>query len=281
MRVLAGTSGFSFDEWQGRFYPRGLSAQGRLPYYASRLQTVEINNTFYQMPKSDLLARWRQAVPDEFRFSLKAPRRITHIQRLKPEGDTLERFVALASTLDGKLGAILFQLPPFVRKDVSLLAEFLDRLPTSFQICFEFRHASWMNDSVFALLADRNAALCCGEADPRSGTPPFVATADFGYLRLRAPSYDAPTLHDWLDRIHAQAWRDAYIYLKHEVLGTYYAAFIASAANNEPEPALPTEFERAQTSSAPVTKGLVRAEPRAALDVRHDATPARRRKKAS
>lgn len=281
MQVFAGTSGFSFDEWQGYFYPRGVSADDRLTYYASRLHTVEINNTFYQMPKPPLLARWRQAVPDRFRFAVKAPRRITHSQRLKPDGDTLDHFLGVVSVLNSKLGAVLFQLPPFLRKDETLLAEFLDRLPASLRASFEFRHPSWFDDRIFARLADKNAALCGGDADKRGDSPPFVATADFGYLRLRAPDYDAATLREWSRRITAERWSDAYVYLKHEVMGPDYAQFIAAVASNQPEPALPTEpgVTPAVRAVAParVAKGPARAVARAGAI----STPTRRGRKAS
>jgi len=266
MRVLTGTSGFSFDEWQGRFYPKGLTADDRLVHYASRLQSVEINNTFYQMPKPALLERWRCAVPEGFRFALKAPRRFTHSQRLRTEGDWLERFMTAASTLGQKLGPVLFQLPPFLRKDAPLLAEFLVKLPTNLHSVIEFRHPSWFDDEIFALLASKNVALCGGDSDTRAYTPPLVATATFGYLRLRAASYDASGLRDWSKRIIAERWTDAYVYLKHEVLGPDYALFLAAVASGAPEPQLAPEVSLEDTSStthARPRKGLAQAKPRA------------------
>jgi uncharacterized protein YecE (DUF72 family) len=272
MRVFAGTSGFCFDEWQGHFYPPGLAASARLTHYASRLRTVEINNTFYQMPNPAVLARWYQAVPGEFHFALKAPRRITHSQRLKPEGDALELFVDVASTLGPKLGVVLFQLPPFLRMDEPLLAEFLDRLPASLRASFEFRHPSWFNDRIFERLAEKKVALCCGDSDQHRGAPQLVATADFGYVRLRAPSYDAASLREWSKRIRAQSWRDAYVYLKHENLGPDYALFISAVAFNEPEPALPTQISPGRDA-----KGPKRAVARAADGIRRS----RRERRAS
>lgn len=266
MRVLTGTSGFSFDEWQGHFYPKGLSADDRLAHYASRLHSVEINNTFYQMPKPALLERWRNAVTDDFRFSLKAPRRFTHSQRLRIESDWLERFVTTASTLGPKLGPVLFQLPPYLHKDAVLLAEFLDRLPTTLLSVVEFRHASWFDDEIFALLASKNVALCGGDSDTRVYSPPFVATATFGYLRLRAASYNASTLRAWNQRIVAEPWTDAYVYLKHEVFGPDYAQFLAAAALGAPEPQLPPEVvseDKTKTPEARPKKGLAQARPRA------------------
>jgi uncharacterized protein YecE (DUF72 family) len=266
MRVLTGTSGFSFDEWQARFYPKGLAADDRLAYYASRLHSVEINNTFYQMPKPALLERWRRAVPDGFRFALKAPRRFTHSQRLRTEGDWLERFLTAAAMLGPKLGPVLFQLPPFLHKDAPLLAEFLAKLPATLHSVIEFRHPSWFDDEIFALLANQNVALCGGDSDTRTYTPPFVATATFGYFRLRAASYDANSLRDWSKRIVAERWTDAYVYLKHEVLGPDYALFLAAVASGAPEPQLPPEVrfeDTAQITQARPRKGLAQAKLRA------------------
>lgn len=236
MRVLAGTSGFSFDEWRGHFYPAGLAPEARLAHYATCLRGVEINNTFYQMPKREQLERWRDTVPENFRFALKAPRRLTHSRPLRSEGDALDHFLGTALALGARLGPILFQLPPVVRKDAPLLADFLARLPSSIQAAFEFRNRSWFDDEIFALLTSKNAALCGGDSDERGYSPPQVATADFGYLRLRAPSYDAESLHDWSRKIVAEPWTDAYVFLKHEVLGPYYACFVAAATSGAPEP---------------------------------------------
>jgi uncharacterized protein YecE (DUF72 family) len=281
MQVLAGTSGFSFEQWQGHFYPRGLAADGRLGHYASRLHSVEVNNTFYQMPKPALLERWRDTVPDGFRFALKAPRRLTHSQRLRVEGNALDAFVAAALTLGPKLGPVLFQLPPFLRKDAPLLAEFLTRLPASLQVAFEFRHRSWFDDEIVALLANKNAALCGGDSDERAYAPPLVATANFGYLRLRAETYDASGLRDWSRRILAEHWTDAYVYLKHEVFGPAYAMFLAAVAAGAPEPTLPDESSSAETTKqVPAPKGLARARPRAGVEAPdlHAPKPARRKR---
>jgi uncharacterized protein YecE (DUF72 family) len=265
MRVFAGTSGFSIDEWQGHFYPVGLGADERLGYYASRLHSVEINNTFYQMPKAALLERWRNSVPDDFCFALKAPRRFTHSRPLKAEGESLEYFLSSVSALEPKLGPVLFQLPPFLRKDAPLLGEFLARLPSTLQVAFEFRHRTWFDDEIFALLASKNAALCGGDSDERAYTPPFVATANFGYLRLRAASYDAGSLRNWSERIFAERWTNAYVYLKHEVLGPEYALFLAALASGAQEPPLPLEVPAAaatELAQARPKKGLARAKPR-------------------
>ena len=239
MRIHAGTSGFSYDEWHGRFYPADLPAAERLGSYSSRLATVEINNTFYQTPKAPLLERWSAQVPAEFRFALKAPRRITHIQRLKGAGESLGYFWSAASALGEKLGPVLFQLPPHARKDAPLLADFLAALPATLRPAFEFRHDSWFDDEIYALLKGRNAALCGGDAEEGDRSPPLVATADWGYLRLRSPSYDAAALRAWSEKILTLPWTDAYAYLKHEVLGPDYAVFFAAVVAGQPEPAFP------------------------------------------
>jgi uncharacterized protein YecE (DUF72 family) len=237
--VRTGTSGFSYDEWHGRFYPDDLAASERLGFYGSRLKSVEVNNTFYQMPKAALLERWRDAVPAAFCFALKAPRRITHVQRLKAAEDPVRRFIEVAGVLGGRLGPVLFQLPPFARKDAPLLSDFLALLPPGQKAAFEFRHPTWFDDEIYALLASKDASLCTGDADDGDKSPPFVATASWGYLRLRAPSYDARGLSTWSERILAQPWTEAFAYLKHEVDGPLYATFLDAVASGKPAPELP------------------------------------------
>ena len=265
MRLHAGTSGFSYDEWHGRFYPADLPAADRLGSYSTRLASVEINNTFYQTPKAPLLERWRAQVPAGFTFALKAPRRITHIQRLKGSGESLGYFWSAASALGEKLGPVLFQLPPFARKDAGLLAEFLASLPASLRPAFEFRHESWFDDEIYALLRSRNAALCAGDAEDGDRSPPLVPTADFGYLRLRAPSYDAAGLRAWSQKILMQPWGEAFAFLKHEVLGPDYAVFLAAVADGKPEPPFPEPLavEASAKSAKPVksAKPLKSAKP--------------------
>jgi len=283
VRVHTGTSGFSYDEWHGRFYPVDLPAANRLEHYCSHLLSVEINNTFYQMPKAALLEGWRDTVPDDFRFALKVPRRITHSQQLKESGESLGYFLTAASALGNKLGPVLFQLPPFLRKDAPRLADFLALLPPTLLAAFEFRHPSWFDDEIFALLSGHNAALCGGDAEKGDRSPPHVATADFGYLRLRAPGYDAEELRTWSERVLAERWTNAYVYLKHEVLGPDYAAFLAAVASGTPVPpwvnlvAAPAVPAVAQGRPR---KGLARTSPsKAAAEAAkaRPATPARRR----
>ena len=215
MRVRTGTSGFSYPAWAGSFYPSGTKRPDMLGFYATRLGAVEINNTFYRMPKTDLLQRWRDSVPDGFRFALKASRRITHHQRLRDAGDSVDYLFRTADVLGERLGPFLFQLPPYLKRDVDRLASFLEILPDGLRGAFEFRHASWFDDEVFALLENAGASLCIADSGSDHDTP-LVATADFGYLRLRRQDYDEAALRDWAERIRLQPWREAYVFFKHE-----------------------------------------------------------------
>ncbi|MEX0880705.1 MAG: DUF72 domain-containing protein [Thermoanaerobaculia bacterium] len=217
MRVLAGTSGFSYKEWKGSFYPEDLPAEEMLSWYAARLPAVEINNTFYRMPKPALLEAWAQQVSPQFRFVLKASQRITHHKRLKEAGAEVAYFFRTASTLGDRLGPALFQLPPNLKKDLPRLEAFLAVLPEGARAAFEFRHASWFEDDVFEALRARGAALCVAE-DEELATP-LVATAPWGYLRLRRQDYDAASVAAWAEKLRSQAWSEAYVFFKHEDAG--------------------------------------------------------------
>ena len=186
-----------------------------LGFYATRLGAVEINNTFYRMPKADLLERWRDSVPEGFRFALKASRRITHHQRLKDAGDSVDYLFRTSMVLGRRLGPFLFQLPPYLKRDVDRLSTFLECLPEGLRAAFEFRHASWFDDEVLALLENAGASLCIADSGSDHDAP-LVATADFGYLRLRREDYDEAALRSWAERIRLQPWREAYVFFKHE-----------------------------------------------------------------
>ena len=215
MRVRTGTSGFSYPAWVGHFYPAGTKRPDMLSFYAGKLGAVEINNTFYRMPKADLLERWRDSVSESFRFALKASRRITHHQRLKEADDSVEYLFDTAKVLGEQLGPFLFQLPPYLRRDDDRLAAFLECLPAGLRAAFEFRHASWFDDAVFALLEEAGAALCVADAGGDHDAP-LEATTDFGYLRLRREDYDEAALRSWADRIRRQPWGETYVFFKHE-----------------------------------------------------------------
>lgn len=214
MRLFVGTSGYGYKEWKGRFYPQDITARGMLPFYSHHFRAVEINNTFYRMPDKELLARWAAQVPDDFVFTLKAPRVITHIRRLRSATEETLHLVETAASLGKKLGPILFQLPEYFPKDLSRLETLLDLLPGS-KAVFEFRNPSWLDSEVVDLLRARGQALCISDRD--SDHPPtVVGTADWGYLRLRRPGYSDADLALWLDSIVARRWDTAYVFFKHE-----------------------------------------------------------------
>ena len=223
MQMLAGTSGYSYKEWLGSFYPEKLPAKEMLRYYAGHFPTVEINNTFYRMPAEAMLAGWAKEVPDSFTFTLKAPQRITHQKRLREAEQEVTEFLRRAAALGEKLGVILFQLPPFLRKDLPRLRDFLALLPSDRRYAFEFRHETWRDEEVYAALRERSAALCVADTD--EGDTPFVCTSDSGYLRLRRTHYDDNDLAAWAGRIKAQSLARAYVYFKHEdeARGTKFA----------------------------------------------------------
>lgn len=214
-RLWTGTSGFSYKEWKGSFYPEKLPANKMLAYYSRQLRSVEINNTFYRLPRAELLEKWAAQVPDDFSFVLKASRRITHMKRLKDAGDPLDYLVTTAvGALGPRLGPLLFQLPPYLRVDVERLSDFLALIPKGVRAAFEFRHDSWFADEVYQVLADHGAALVT--ADTGEGAAPVVATASFGYARLRRPGYGAGELADWVEALRQPAWSDVFVFFKHE-----------------------------------------------------------------
>jgi uncharacterized protein YecE (DUF72 family) len=215
VRLRAGTSGFSYKEWQGPFYPEKLAPKAMLAYYATKLPTVEINNTFYRMPNAAALEAWRSQVPETFRFAIKAPRRITHIKRLKDCGPELEFLLAALPVLAPCLGSILFQLPPFMKRDTAVLAAFVAELPEGCRAAFEFRHESWFAPDVYEALAARNVALVQSESDdtPLHDLP---WTADWAYLRLRKVEYTQDDLAAWLARLRGAKLTEAQVFFKHE-----------------------------------------------------------------
>jgi len=217
MQILVGTSGYSYKEWKGSFYPEKLKPADMLRYYAERFTSVEINNTFYRMPKASMLEGWRQQVPPSFLFVLKASQQITHRKRLKEAGEPLAYLLEAASALGEQLGPVLFQLPPYFKKDLPRLQGFLGLLPAGRAFAFEFRHESWADDDVHAALGERNAALVCADTeDSGEDGAPIVSTADWGYLRLRRCDYTDAELAPWADRIRTQSWRRAFVFFKHE-----------------------------------------------------------------
>jgi uncharacterized protein YecE (DUF72 family) len=249
MRMLAGTSGYSYKEWVGAFYPDKLPASSMLHYYSGRFPTVEINNTFYRMPAEGLLQAWAAEVPEEFRFTLKAPRRLTHIKRLKEVTADVAEFVRRASVLKERLGMLLFQLPPTLRKDLPRLRDFLAGLPPGVRVAVEFRHDSWHDDEVYTALRERTASLCIAEDD--EGAWPFVCTSPDAYLRLRRTQYGEDDLRAWAERLRAQPLERAWVYFKHEdeALAPRFAALLTDVWSASQGP-LPDE-RPAATRPAP------------------------------
>jgi uncharacterized protein YecE (DUF72 family) len=219
MNLHVGTSGYSYAEWKGTFYPDKLSPKKMLAYYAGHFRTVEINATFYGPPKPGVLANWAAAVPPGFRFVLKAPREITHAKKLKDAGEITTRFLDAAAALGDRLGPVLFQLPPFLKKDAPRLRDFLAGLPAGCRAAFEFRHPSWFGDEVFGVLRENGAVLCVAEADDDLQVP-CAATAGWGYLRLRRAEYADADLAAWAERLRSRAWAEAFVFFKHEDAGT-------------------------------------------------------------
>lgn len=219
MEFWIGTSGFQYAEWKGTFYPEALPASKMLPFYAERFASTEINYTFRRIPSAKTIEGWWNATPERFKFSLKAPQKVTHFAKLRECGDTLRYFYQIISDLEKKLGPVLFQLPPAFQKDAPLLASFLQDMPPGMRAAFEFRHASWFDDEVYELLRNKNIALCLAESEKLA--TPLVATAGYGYLRLRREDYVAADVARWAEAIRAQAgvWSDVFVYFKHEESG--------------------------------------------------------------
>lgn len=219
-RIRIGTSGWNYPEWKGSFYPTDMKPAGMLAYYAARFTTVEVNNTFYRMPTPKVVDGWAAGVPDGFTFVLKAPQRITHFARLRDVDEPVRVFCDVARALGPKLGPLLFQLPPNFKVDTGRLADLLALLPPDLRTAFEFRNATWFTDDVYTRLAGKNAALCVADND--DGATPAVATADWGYLRLRATGYSDDDLRAWLETMRriGERWRDAFVFFKHEEAGT-------------------------------------------------------------
>ncbi len=219
MQHWIGTSGFQYAEWKGTFYPEKMPASKMLGFYAERFATTEINYTFRRIPSAQTIQRWVEGTPARFAFSLKVPQRITHFAKLRDCGDTLRFFFSVVSALREKLGPVLFQLPPSFKKDVALLSDFLREFPEGMRAAFEFRDASWFADETFAALAKAGVALCI--ADSEKLQTPVVATADYGYLRLRREDYGEVDIQRWAEIVRQEApkWSDAFIYFKHEESG--------------------------------------------------------------
>lgn len=220
-----GTSGWHYDHWQGPFYPVGLPSKGWLAYYAEQLATVEVNNSFYQLPEAETLRNWRGGTPNGFLFSAKASRYITHMKKLKDPDEPVATFLGRMDELGDKLGPILFQLPPNWNLNLDRLYSFLDMLPSGYRFAFEFRDSSWFDERVYEMLAARNAAFCIYELNNR--VSPRGVTADWVYVRLHGPQgayagkYDAKTLAGWMGAFSTwmRQGREVYCYFDNDEVG--------------------------------------------------------------
>ncbi len=217
-RLFVGTSGWAYPSWKPEFYPEKLPQKNFLKYYATQLNTVEVNFTFRQLVKETTIEKWLNETPQEFRFGIKAHQVITHIKRLKATEDFVKRFLGTIEALARaeRLGPVLFQLPPNLKADRELLETFLATIPRGLRAAFEFRHTSWLGDDIFHVLREYNIALCVAETEER--TTPDVVTADFCYYRFRKPTYTPDERRDMVDRIqqHLGQNRDVFAYFKHE-----------------------------------------------------------------
>jgi uncharacterized protein YecE (DUF72 family) len=220
MRVRAGTSGWSYDEWKGSFYPADISGGRMLRYYSERFGSVEVNNTFYRLPKPEVLAGWASQVPEAFTFVLKASQRITHSGKLgEGAAEPLAYFLSSCEAMGEKLGPILFQTPPWLKKDVAVLRDFLARIPAARRAAFEFRNESWFDDEVYDALRAHDAAFVV--ADTGEGKdPPLVPTATWGYARLRRVAYEGGLLESWARALTEPPWTELYAFFKHEDEGS-------------------------------------------------------------
>jgi uncharacterized protein YecE (DUF72 family) len=215
MEIYVGTSGYAYKEWKGKFYPAKIPPTEMLHFYSGRLNTVEINNTFYRMPKESVLTSWAEQVPGDFVFALKAPQVITHVKRLWNVSDETGYLFRTLSILDRKLGPVLFQFPKSFRANRSALEDFLGLIPGDRTCAFEFRSPSWLNDEILDLLRERGASLCIADADENPANE-IIPTAPWGYLRLRRSDYTDADLSQWLERILSQKWEKAFVFFKHE-----------------------------------------------------------------
>lgn len=230
MKLLAGASGYSFKEWKGTFYPADMKAEEMLDFYSARLPTVEINNTFYRMPKTEMLAHWAEITPPAFRFAIKASRRITHFAHIKPAAaDSVAFLYRALGALGDKRGPVLFQLPPVLKKDLPRLVAFLQLLPPDHRSAFEFRHDSWFSDDVYDALKTASAALCLSEREDNA-PPPLVETASWGYVRLRLENYADADLEQWARRLAQTRWDEVYAYFMHEPTAPAYAQTLMRCA---------------------------------------------------
>jgi uncharacterized protein YecE (DUF72 family) len=214
--LYVGTSGWAYTIWKPEFYPKNVPSKNFLKFYATQLNTVEVNYTFRRSLTEKAATGWMAHVGPNFRFALKANQYVTHIKRLKDVEEALQRFFPTLQPLANQLGPVLFQLPPNAKADVPLLRDFLALLPRNFKAAFEFRHESWFSDEVYKTLQDRNSTLCVAETE--SLTTPEVPTANYIYFRFRRPSYSAEDVAQLAERVERCLANglETYAFFKHE-----------------------------------------------------------------
>ena len=215
MNLYAGTSGYSYKEWKRSFYPEGIKPDKMLNFYSEKFSAVEINNTFYRLPKKSVFETWKKQVSKDFRFSIKAPQRITHIKKLKDVEENSKYFFDIIMSLEDKLGIVLFQFHPYFKKDLGLLQNFVSILPQNVTSAFEFRHESWFDDKTYSCLHEKNFPICISETDKNPDTA-LISTSSKGYLRLRKSDYSKNEIKKWFKKIIKQNWETAFIFFKHE-----------------------------------------------------------------
>ncbi len=226
MKIYIGTSGFAHKEWKGKFYPEKLSPKDMLHFYSERLNSVEINNTFYHMPKESVLTSWAEQVAPDFVFAIKAPQIITHMKQLRNVFEETEYLFRSLSVMGRKLGPVLFQFPKSFRADLPALKDFLALIPVDSACAFEFRSPSWLDEGVSALLSAKGCSLCIADSDENPADQ-IISTATWGYLRLRRSDYTDADLSEWAGRILSQTWERAFVFFKHEgeAIGTELAIY--------------------------------------------------------
>lgn len=215
MKLHVGTSGYSYKEWQGFFYPEKISPKEMLRFYGERLNAVEINYTFHHMPTERIIVPWGEQVPDDFLFVFKAPQIMTHVKRLQAVNEEADYFFRTVALMKGRLGATLFQFPAFFKANLPRLEAFLDLIPAEVRCAFEFRSDTWQEAGVANLLANRGHTLCIADTDERPARE-VSSTAAWGYLRLRRSGYGEADLARWTEQINSQQWQRAFIFFKHE-----------------------------------------------------------------
>lgn len=219
MKLYVGTSGYSYKEWKGGFYPEKIAPAEMLSYYAQRLPAVELNNTFYRLPPPGVIENWRSQVPENFRFSVKVPRWLTHAKWLKDVGVATNEMLTAVSAFEKRLGVLLFRFPDHLEKDLQRLKGFLGALPAGTAAAFDFRHPTWFDDEVTELLRSAKRVAVVSDTEELPATS-ITKTADWGYVRLRRMRYSAKELKEWTKRIKAQKWKTAYVFFKHDDEGT-------------------------------------------------------------